>query len=63
MDLMQSQNLVVIILCLQQHLQHAEGDDFTAGNDFRTVGLIADPTLFGTTTVATGSTLQTNLCC
>ena len=39
-------------------LTAAEGDDFTAGNDFRTVGLIADPTLFGTTTVATGSTFR-----
>ena len=39
-------------------LTAAEGDDFTAGNDFRTVGLIADPTLFGTTTVATTSTLR-----
>ena len=39
-------------------LTAAEGDDFTASNDFRTVGLIIDPTLYGTTTVATGSTFR-----
>ena len=39
-------------------LTAAEGDDFTASNDFRTVGLIIDPTLFGTTTVATASTFR-----
>tara|TARA_B100000780_G_scaffold278918_1_gene254362 strand:- start:3435 stop:4934 length:1500 start_codon:yes stop_codon:yes gene_type:complete len=39
-------------------LTAAEGDDFTAGNDFRSVGLIVDPTLFGTTTVATSTTFR-----
>jgi len=37
-------------------LTQAEGDDFTTANDFRSVGLIVDPTNFGTTTVATATT-------
>ena len=36
----------------------AEGDDFTTGNDFRSIGLIVDPTTYGTTTVATASTAR-----
>jgi len=39
-------------------LTQAEGDDFTTANDFRTVGLIVDPTNFGTTTVATATTAR-----
>jgi len=37
-------------------LTQAEGDDFTTANDFRSVGLVVDPTNFGTTTVASAST-------
>ncbi len=37
-------------------LTQAEGDDFTTANDFRSVGLMVDPTNFGTTTVATATT-------
>jgi len=37
-------------------LTQAEGDDFTTANDFRTVGLVANPTNFGTTTVASDTT-------
>ena len=37
-------------------LTQAEGDDFTTANDFRSVGLVVDPTNFGTTTVATATT-------
>jgi len=37
-------------------LTQAEGDDFTTSNDFRSVGLVVDPTNFGTTTVATATT-------
>ena len=37
-------------------LTQAEGDDFTTANDFRSVGLVVDPTDFGTTTVATATT-------
>ena len=37
-------------------LTQAEGDDFTTGNDFRSVGLVVDPTNYGTSTVATATT-------
>ena len=37
-------------------LTQAEGDDFTTGNDFRSVGLVVDPTNFGTSTVASATT-------
>ena len=37
-------------------LTQAEGVDFTTSNDFRSVGLVVDPTNFGTTTVATATT-------
>ena len=37
-------------------LTQAEGDDFTTANDFRSVGLVVDPTNYGTTTVATATT-------
>ena len=39
-------------------ITQAEDDNFSTANDFRTVGIIIDPTLFGTTTVATGSTFR-----
>ena len=39
-------------------LTQAEGDDFTVANDFRRVGVVVDPTDYGTTTVATGSTVR-----
>ena len=34
----------------------AEGDDFTTANDFRSVGIVVDPTNFGTSNNATAST-------
>ena len=37
-------------------LTQAEGDDFTTGNDFRAVGIVVDPTNYGTSTVATATT-------
>jgi hypothetical protein len=37
-------------------LTQAEGDDFTTANDFRRVGLVVDPTDYGTTTISTAST-------
>jgi hypothetical protein len=37
-------------------LTQAEGDDFSTANDFRSVGLVVDPTNFGTSTVATATT-------
>ena len=37
-------------------LTQAEGDDFTTGNDFRTVGIVVDPTNYGTSTVGTATT-------
>ena len=37
-------------------ITQAEGDDFTTGNDFRSVGLVVDPTNFGTSTVASATT-------
>ena len=39
-------------------LTHREGDDFTTANDFRQVGLVVDPTTFGTSTVASSSTAR-----
>jgi len=39
-------------------LTQAEGDDVTTANDFRNVGLVVDPTTYGTTTVATASTAR-----
>jgi hypothetical protein len=39
-------------------LTQAEGDDFTTANDFRQVGLVVDPTTFGTSTVASSSTAR-----
>ncbi len=35
-----------------------ESDDFTAANDFRQVGLMVDPTNFGTSTIASATTLR-----
>ena len=37
-------------------LSQAEGDDITTVNDFRQVGIVVDPTNYGTSTVATAST-------
>ena len=39
-------------------LTGAEGDDGLAGNDFRNVGIVVDPTNFGSSTVATASTVR-----
>jgi hypothetical protein len=39
-------------------LTQAEGDDFTVANDFRRVGVVVDPYDYGTSTVATGSTIR-----
>ena len=39
-------------------ITQSENDDFTTANDFRQVGLMIDPTLFGTTTVGTASTFR-----
>ena len=39
-------------------LTQAEGDDFTTGNDFRSVGIVVDPTTIGTSTVATTTTAR-----
>ena len=37
-------------------LTQAENEDITIANDFRQVGIVVDPTTYGTTTVATDST-------
>ena len=37
-------------------LTGAEADDILAGNDFRNIGLVVDPTTYGTTTVASATT-------
>ena len=37
-------------------LTQAEGDDFTTANDFRRVGLVVDPTDYGTSTISTATT-------
>ena len=39
-------------------LTQAENDDVTTANDFRQVGIVVDPTTYGTTTVATSSTAR-----
>ena len=39
-------------------ITQAEGDDFTVANDFRQVGLVVDPTTFGTSTVASSTTAR-----
>ena len=39
-------------------LTQAENDDITTSNDFRQVGIIVDPTTYGTSTVATASTAR-----
>jgi hypothetical protein len=39
-------------------LTQAEGDDFTTGNDFRSVGIVVDPTTVGTSTVASSTTAR-----
>ena len=39
-------------------LSGAESDDILAGNDFRNVGIVVDPTNFGSVTVATASTAR-----
>ena len=37
-------------------LSQVENDDITTVNDFRQVGIVVDPTNYGTSTVATAST-------
>ena len=39
-------------------LTGAEGDDVLAGNDFRNIGIVVDPTTYGTSTVGTASTYR-----
>jgi len=39
-------------------VSQAENDDFSTANDFRTVGIVVDPTDYGTTTVATATTAR-----
>jgi hypothetical protein len=39
-------------------LEQAEGDDLTTENEFRHLGIVKDPYNFGTTTVATASTIR-----
>ena len=39
-------------------LTQAEGDDFSTANDFRQVGLLLDPTTYGTSTIASSSTAR-----
>ena len=39
-------------------LTQAEGDDFTTANDFRSIGIVVDPTTFGTSTIASSSTAR-----
>ena len=39
-------------------LTGAEGDDVLAGNDFRNIGIVVDPTTYGTSTVGSASTYR-----
>ena len=43
---------------LRAVLTGAEGDDVLAGNDFRNINVVADPTTYGTSTVASASTYR-----
>ena len=43
---------------LNTTLTGAEGDDILAGNDFRNIGIVVDPTTYGTSTVGTASTYR-----
>ena len=43
---------------LRATLTGAEGDDVLAGNDFRNINIVADPTTYGTSTVASASTYR-----
>ena len=43
---------------LRAVLTGAEGDDVLAGNDFRNINIVADPTTYGTSTVASASTYR-----
>ena len=39
-------------------LTQAEGDDFTTANDYRQIGIVKNPTLYGTSTVGSASTYR-----
>ena len=43
---------------LRAVLTGAEGDDVLAGNDFRNINVVADPTTYGTSTVASATTYR-----
>jgi len=43
---------------MRSSLTGAENDDILAGNDFRTISVVTDPTTYGTSTVATDSTYR-----
>ena len=45
-------------ILLNTSLNAAEGDDISTENDFRNLGIVKDPTIFGTTSVATDSTAR-----
>jgi hypothetical protein len=45
-------------LMMNTTLTQAEGDDFTVANDFRRVGLLVDPYLYGGTTLSTLTTAR-----
>ena len=43
---------------LNTTLTGAEGDDILAGNDFRNIGIVVDPTTYGTSTLGTAATYR-----
>ena len=45
-------------IMMRATLTGAESDDVLAGNDFRNIALVIDPTTYGTSTVATASTYR-----
>ena len=45
-------------ILLNTSLNAAEGDDISTENDFRNLGIVKDPTTFGTTSVATDGTAR-----
>ena len=45
-------------LMMNTTLTQSEGDDFTTANDFRRVGVVVDPYIYGTSTLSTASTVR-----
>ena len=47
---------LLLLQCNSTTVTQAEGDDFTTANDFRQVGIVKNPTQFGSTSLFTATT-------